>query len=318
VLDILAGAVPFDAHVWLLTDPETCVGSSPHASVPDIEDLPRLIRLKYREHGWTSIPANAVTSWTDSSSGRAGEDAWRAHLQQYGVRDVAAAVFRDDGGCWGFLDLWRRGEPFRRDELDLLRSALRPVPAALRHCLAASFASVSNDEGGREPAVLLLSSDLVVRHRTPATESYLRALLPTLEDRRPVPAAAYNVAAQLLAVEEGLDTRPPSARVSLRPGQWLTLRAARLVTESGGGASDDIAVTIERSSTRERLGIFALVHGLTPREADVLRCLAEGLDTRHVAARILLSEYTVQDHLKSIFDKTGVRSRSALLARAVG
>jgi DNA-binding CsgD family transcriptional regulator len=318
VLDVLAAVVPFDAHVWLLTDPETCVGSSPHAWVPSRQDLPSLIRLKYLEHGWTTMPAGAVTSWADGSSGRAGEGAWRAHLEKYGVCDVAAAVFRDDAGCWGFFDLWRFDEPFRRDELDLLRGAMAPVPAALRRCLAAAFTSVATEGGGSEPAVLLLSSELVVRHQTPATEAYLRSLLPTEEDRRPVPAAAYNVAAQLLAVEAGVDVRPASSRVSLRPGQWLTLRAARLLSGTEGTPSDDIAVTIERSSTPERLGMFALVHALTPREADVLRCLVGGLDTRDVAARLSLSEYTVQDHLKAIFDKTGVRSRRVLLARAVG
>jgi DNA-binding CsgD family transcriptional regulator len=49
-----------------------------------------------------------------------------------------------------------------------------------------------------------------------------------------------------------------------------------------------------------------------------VRCLVEGLDTRDVAARLFLSEYTVQDHLKAIFDKTGARSRRVLLARARG
>ena len=41
-------------------------------------------------------------------------------------------------------------------------------------------------------------------------------------------------------------------------------------------------------------------------------------DTRDVAARMFLSAHTVQDRLKSVFDKTGTRSRRTLLARALG
>ena len=39
-------AVGFDAYAWLLTDPETSVGSAPLADVPCLPELPRLIRLK--------------------------------------------------------------------------------------------------------------------------------------------------------------------------------------------------------------------------------------------------------------------------------
>ena len=41
-------------------------------------------------------------------------------------------------------------------------------------------------------------------------------------------------------------------------------------------------------------------------------------DTRDLARQMFLSEHTVQDYLKSIFTKTSVRSRRALLSRALG
>lgn len=46
-LDAIRRAVSFDAYAWLLTDPETSVGSSPLADVPCLPQLPQLIRLKY-------------------------------------------------------------------------------------------------------------------------------------------------------------------------------------------------------------------------------------------------------------------------------
>jgi DNA-binding CsgD family transcriptional regulator len=46
--------------------------------------------------------------------------------------------------------------------------------------------------------------------------------------------------------------------------------------------------------------------------------LAAGADSRTIAALMFLSVNTVQDHLKSIFDKTGVRSPRTLMSRALG
>jgi DNA-binding CsgD family transcriptional regulator len=162
---------------------------------------------------------------------------------------------------------------------------------------------------------MLLSSTLEVLGETASTRDFLRALVPPGDGQTPVPAGAYNVAAQLLAVEAGVDANPPAARVHLAAGRWLQLRAARLVNS---GVDDRIAVTIEVASPAERIDLFARCFGLSPRETELLVLLAGGGDTRELARALALSEHTVQDHLKAMFAKTGTRTRRSLISRALG
>ncbi|HUZ54004.1 MAG TPA: helix-turn-helix transcriptional regulator [Streptosporangiaceae bacterium] len=55
-------------------------------------------------------------------------------------------------------------------------------------------------------------------------------------------------------------------------------------------------------------------YGLTDREKTVCALVCQGLPTRQIADRLHLSADTVQDHLKSVFDRTGVHSRGELVA----
>ena len=66
------------------------------------------------------------------------------------------------------------------------------------------------------------------------------------------------------------------------------------------------------------MALFGLTHGLTKREAEIVAACARGTNTRGLAQELFISENTIQDHFKSVFAKTGTRTRSELLAIARG
>ena len=285
-------------------------------------ELPRLVRLKYLTtvNRWTTLGGSRVALLQETTGGDPAQSLlWRELLGPHGVGDVASAVFVDRYGWWGFLDLWRLGPTARFSTADgaYLSRAAPTISTALRRSQATTFADDPRPVPDRGPVVLLLSPGLTVRTQTPPTPDYLRVLVPPSGAAEPIPASAYNVAAQLLAVEAGVDGHAPSARVHLADGLWVTLRAARM-GEATTGDRRDIAVTIETTPPRDRAAVFARTFGLGAREREVLDHLVAGCDTRELARRMVLSEHTVQDHLKSIFAKTSTGTRGALVSRALG
>jgi len=325
VLRELGGLFDFDAHVWLLTDPVTSVGCSPLADVPVGEELPKLIRLKYLTdvNRWTrlaTVPTRA-RSLVEATSGNPQLSlVWREMLNELGVVDVASTVFADRHGSWGFLDLWRRKPAgrFEPDVIGFLADVSASIAGGLRRCQAATFAAPAvAAQRAMGPVVLLLDDQLRILSQTAASDDWLRVLVPPAHGRPPIPASAYNVAAQLIASERLVDMNPALVRVHLTEGFWVTIRAARLSRSDGQGGGG-IAVTIEEASPVDRLEVFSLAFSLSARERELVTLLASGGGTAEVSERLFVSENTVQDHLKSIFQKTSTHSRRTLLSRALG
>ena len=57
--------------------------------------------------------------------------------------------------------------------------------------------------------------------------------------------------------------------------------------------------------------------GLTTREVEVLRLVAQGLRDTEVAERLIISPRTVHAHLSSIYSKLGITSRNAATRYAI-
>ena len=57
------------------------------------------------------------------------------------------------------------------------------------------------------------------------------------------------------------------------------------------------------------------LEGLSPRENDVLRMLADGLTDREIATALIISPRTVETHVSNILHKLGVRNRAEAAQR---
>src|ERR1700760_3665108 len=81
-LDAIRRATGFDAYAWLLTDPETSVGSSPLADVPCLPQLPQLIGLKYLTtvNRWSSLPCAAASLCGATGGALSQSLMWRGQL----------------------------------------------------------------------------------------------------------------------------------------------------------------------------------------------------------------------------------------------
>jgi DNA-binding CsgD family transcriptional regulator len=121
------------------------------------------------------------------------------------------------------------------------------------------------------------------------------------------------VAGRALAIAEAPVTaaagRVAIARVLTRSGTWVVLHGVPLIA----GGLRRAAVIVEPAHPARISPLLMSAYRLTEREQDLTRLVLQGYSTTEIAQRLVISAHTVQQHLKSVFDKTGVRSRRELV-----
>ena len=148
---------------------------------------------------------------------------------------------------------------------------------------------------------------------TPGVERWLAALPDGDWEAGKLPSAVRAVAGRALRTADHPDQPGEIAvsRVLSRAGTWVVLHGASLVS----GESHRVAVIVEPAHPARIAPLLMSVYGLTEREQEVTRLVLQGNSTAEIAERLVVSTHTVQQHLKSVFDKTGVRSRRDLIGK---
>lgn len=317
VSDLHAAAIGLIGHdvkaeltCWAAIDPETLVISAMTSGEPSIPHQyePLLAEAEYSPHEPHTFAAMARRreAFTRLSDLPQREHDRSARFQNVwrplGVKRELRVLFASDGLCWGAAGQVRGGKDFTDREVEYFTAVAPALAAATR---LAVRSEISSRMQALRPAIVVLDSHGGVRSATPEAQQFRERLDAIAPDR--------FMAVMRIMSGGARSTSSGGFRARIRDGrgQWAHLRASPLM----GGDDGEVAVSIEPVAGEQLMGMLFVAYDLSPREQEVCREVIAGYPTADIASHLFVTPNTVQDHLKSVFVKTGVRSRGELVAR---
>ena len=319
--EVVARVVPhYSSPCWHTLDPASLLVTSHYQTeLPELpaewlaheyfeDDVQKFADVARSERGMSTL--HEATGGDPSRS-----PGWRKFIQPLGGdQELLLALRTRSGVAWGLVGLYREpGQPlFSPAELRFLQDVAPYLAEGARRGLL--VAEAADPDGPEAPGLVVLGEDWSVESFTPGVERWLAELPDSeWEQRGRVPPAVMAVAARALRTAEGPDAPAEIAvaRVLSRGGRWVVLHGAPLVAAD----ARRVAVIVEPAQPARISSLLMAAYGLTEREQDVTRLVLQGFSTTEIAARLAVSAQTVQQHLKSIFEKTGVHSRRELVGR---
>ncbi len=319
--EAVSSVVPhYMAPCWFTLDPASLLVTShyDHGQIPELP--PEWLAHEYYGDDFHDIAGVArskrgFSTLHEASGGDpSGSPRWQANIQYGGDQELLVALRTPAGDAWGILGLYREpGQPqFNAEELDFLRTLSAPLAEGARRGLL--IGEASDPDGPEAPGLVVLDEHWRAESLTPGAERWL-AELPDgdWDGQGKLPPSVLAVAGRALRTAEG-ESAPGEvaiARVLSTEGRWILLHGASLVA----GGARRVAVIVEAAHPARITPLLMTAYGLTEREQDVTRLVLHGDSTAQIAERLSVSPHTVQQHLKSIFEKTAVRSRRELVGK---
>ena len=318
---ILARAVPFDGVCVLTMDPATLVptGEVVENGLPQAATA-RMAEIEMRGEDFNAFGAlarshqQAATLSTATGGDLDRSERHRELRRPNGFGDELRAVLAGDSATWGAVTLLRGADraDFTPADTGLLASVSSRLAEGLRRAMLLTELSPERHDGDASAGLALVAADNSITRADAAAEMWLAELRDGGPgDTLPPVAAAVATRARSIAGGRAATGALASARVRTASGTWLLVRGTALRDD----ADAQTAVLLEPARPHELAPLIADAYALTDRERAVTQLIAEGLPTSAIADRLYISPWTVQDHLKSIFEKVGVSTRGELVAR---
>jgi DNA-binding CsgD family transcriptional regulator len=322
IIKRLRKVIPIDVSFFTTVDPATLLFTG--AVVDEIlaRVTPQFIENEFlhedvNKFSWlarSSITVSGLVQVTSQEVERSPR--YREILAPLALGDELRAALITSGVCWGFLCLHRdRSSPhFTPAEVAFIGRLTPHMAEGLR--MALLLGGATGERVPDEPGLLLLADDMQVMAITPAAERWLAELGEADWSRKlALPYAVSAVVARLQAIERGNDAQSallPKVRLRTASGHWLVFHASRLKVLS---TQAQIAVIFEVARPVEIAPLIGQAYNLSKRESEIMQLVVRGLSTVEMAATFSISSNTVQDHLKAVFEKVGVRSRRELVGQ---
>lgn len=314
--DVIGDVVPFDRACWHSVDPGTylftgllghnMVCSGPWLAQHEyvLDDVNKWVDLV--RSGELAGSLSAATGGTLTASARVRSSRELAMP----VGDELRVACVTDGTYWAAAGFLRDDGPhFDEADVTFLARMSSVVAEGFRRAVLVSNIDDAATED-HAPGVVVLDGHGQLESISPQAHRWIGEIAEDPSPRLPHEARVVQAVAAR-ATHADADGTPPRARAQTRSGQWLLLYGTPLA-----GAQDGrVAVIVQPAGPHDIAPLVAQAYGLSARERDVARLCFRGLTTKEIGAALHISPYTVQDHFKSIFDKTGTRSRAELVGQ---
>ncbi len=319
--EALTRAVPhFMTPCWFTLDPMSLLVTSHYQT--DLPEIPsEWLANEYFEDDFHKLAdvarsTRGISTLHEATGGDPSRSPkWNAYIRPYGGdQELLVALRTRAGESWGVLGLYREpGQPlFDSDELYFLHQVSPYLAAGAQRGLLVGDAC--DPEGPEAPGFVILREDWSIESLTPSVTRWLDELPDgDWEARGKLPSSVLAVAGRALRTAVHADARSEVAiaRVRSRTGRWMVLHGATLVANG----PRRVSVIIEPAQPTRISAMLMAAFRLTEREQEITGLVLRGDSTAEIADRLVVSAHTVQQHLKSVFDKAGVRSRRELVGK---